>query len=463
VEASWFDAGSAFVVFDDHRRSNWTTYVYATTDYGKTWKSLATDEIDGFAHVIRQDRVSENLLFVGTEFGLFFSLDGGGSWTKWTKGLPTAPVRDVGIHPREHDLIIGTHGRSAYIIDDISPLRTLSDEILKKRLHLFDLTDAIHFRRGRLSAISSAGDTEFKGTNKTLGAAFSYVLNPVEKKEGEKPERDESAMGRRAMTRPGGKSDVKITILDAEGKKVRSLDGTEEKGINRVYWDMTHEPPPPPPGMPAYFRRFVRGLSALPGAYTVKVRYHDSEVSGVFQVLNDPRLNIDTETLKENFKIGEEVMALSSILRRARKEIGETRKLIHTIRDYGKGNKSPEWLAVKKSCGELEKKLTTLSEKISPDTSKIQGISDRSAGLNSQVRMLSYAGGRSHLPLTQAVKVKYKKVKADVLKFMEEFNRFYTDDVARLQKSVEESGFSLFKEFEPLSLEAKAKKRKEDK
>ena len=255
---------------------------------------------------------------------------------------------------------------------------------------------------------------------------------------------------------------VNVKCRITEGNKVRSLNGTEKKGINRVYWDMTHDPPPPPPGMPAYFRRFVRGLGALPGTYTVKVKYHDSEASNAFEVLNDPRLKIDPQTLKENFKMGKEVQALSSALTRARKEIGATRKLIQTIRDHGKGTKSPKWLAVKKTSAELEKKLAALSEKISPDTSKIQGISDRSAGLSSQVRMLGYAGGRSHLPLTQAVKVKFKKVRAEVVKFMEEFNKFYAEDVAGFRSLVEESGFSLFKKFEPLNLETKPKKKKED-
>lgn len=111
VEASKFDAATAYVVFDDHRRSNWTTYVYVTHDFGKTWKSLDTPEIDGFVHVIEEDTVNKNLLFLGTEFGLYVSFNGGKNWMKWTSGLPAVPVRDLAVHPRENDLIIGTHGR----------------------------------------------------------------------------------------------------------------------------------------------------------------------------------------------------------------------------------------------------------------------------------------------------------------------------------------------------------------
>jgi len=122
IEASHHEPGTAFVVFDDHRRSNWTPYVFMTTDFGATWKNLASSTIDGFIHVIREDPVQKNLLFLGTEFGLYVSFDRGKEWMKWTNGLPTVPVRDLVIHPLDNDLVIGTHGRSLYILDDIQPL-----------------------------------------------------------------------------------------------------------------------------------------------------------------------------------------------------------------------------------------------------------------------------------------------------------------------------------------------------
>jgi len=159
VEASKFEAATAYVVFDDHRRANWTSYVFVTHDYGKTWKSLATPEIDGFVHVIEEDTVNKNLLFLGTEFGLFVSLNGGENWMKWTHGVPTVPVRDLAVHPRENDLIIATHGRSLYIIDDISPLREISEDLVQEKLHLFKVPDACQFQQGRLSSYQSHGDT----------------------------------------------------------------------------------------------------------------------------------------------------------------------------------------------------------------------------------------------------------------------------------------------------------------
>jgi len=113
-----------------------------------------------------------------TEFGLFVTLDGGQKWMKWTHGVPTVPVRDIGVHPRENDLIIGTHGRSIYIIDDISPLREISDEVVGKKLHVFAVPDAHQYVSGCLSSHQSPGDTPFTGENRRTGAAITYHLIP---------------------------------------------------------------------------------------------------------------------------------------------------------------------------------------------------------------------------------------------------------------------------------------------
>ena len=137
IEASKFDAGTAYAVFEDHQRSNWTTYIYKTENFGKKWESLAKNDPTvpkeknspeqwGFVHVIEQDPVNKNLLYLGTEFGLFISFDDGKNWLKWKHGVPTVPVRALIVHPRDHDLVIGTHGRAAYILDDVRPLRSIS-------------------------------------------------------------------------------------------------------------------------------------------------------------------------------------------------------------------------------------------------------------------------------------------------------------------------------------------------
>src|SRR6185436_11699665 len=126
IKASRQAAGTAFVVFDDHRRSNLATYVVRTDDYGKTWRSLSTPELRGYAQAIEQDPVDPNLLFLGTEFGLWVSIDAGKSWSPWRQGVPTVGVYDLVVQPRDGDLVVATHGRALYVIDDIRPLRHLT-------------------------------------------------------------------------------------------------------------------------------------------------------------------------------------------------------------------------------------------------------------------------------------------------------------------------------------------------
>jgi photosystem II stability/assembly factor-like uncharacterized protein len=463
VEASKFEAATAYVVFDDHRRSNWTTYVYVTRDFGKTWESLTTPEIDGFVHVIEEDTVNRNLLFLGTEFGLYVSFNRGKNWMKWTHGVPTVAVRDLAVHPRENDLIIGTHGRSIYIIDDISPLREISGDLFNKKLHLFEIQDAFQYQQGRLSSYLSPGDTAFTGENKAMGACITYHLIPSERK-AEEPEPEQEGerrqmggmaqFGRPGMTQPTS-SRVKITVEDSEGKTVNTLDGTENKGINRVYWDLREQDPERDEARE--FRRFGMrgGLEVLPGEYTVKIKYDDQEVSQSLIVKSDPRLDVDLEVLKANYEMGKKAQQLSTAITDAGKQLEETKKAVKTVMETARAKDTPKAEELMKAARDLEAKLKELSEALNPTPPK-QGIADRSAGLRSQVRrammMITRAGIE---PISQAAKVKYDKVKVKADAFLKKFNEVYQTDVENFKKLLEESGFSLFKPFKPLELEDK--------
>jgi photosystem II stability/assembly factor-like uncharacterized protein len=473
VEASKFDAATAYVVFDDHRRSNWTPYVYVTHDFGETWKSLVTPEIDGFVHVIEEDTVDKNLLFLGTEFGLYVSFNGGKNWMKWTNGMPTVPVRDLVVHPRENDLIIGTHGRSIYIIDDISPLREISEDLLKKKLHLFKVQDAHQYQQGRLSSYLSPGDTAFAGENKEAGTCITYYLIPVEHKEeeSESEKRDEMRqrmaermrqMGRMGPSRPGEmprptSSRVSITIEDSQGKTIRSLNGTEIKGINRIFWDFREQPPQADESRESrgFGFRMRGGLTILPGDYVVKIKYDGQEVSQAFTVKSDPRLKVDMDVLKANYEMGKKAQQLSTAITEAGNRIEETKKAVQTVIGTTRANRTPETRDLVKAARDLEKKLKELSETLNPTPPK-QGIADRSAGLRSQVMVVVMMIMRvGNEPIDQAATVKYEKVKAKVEAFLERLNDVYQTDVENFKKLLKESGFSLFKPFKPLKLEGK--------
>jgi photosystem II stability/assembly factor-like uncharacterized protein len=325
VKPSPFDAGAAFVVFDDHRRSNWTPYVFVTTDYGKSWRSLATKDLRGYALAIEPDPVDRNLLFLGTEFGLWVSEDFGASWMPFRHGLPAAvSVMALAIQPREGDLVVGTHGRALYVIDDIAALRGLRASALREPLHLFPVAPAQQHTVPPGPGARGAGSGEFKGENRPYGAIVTYALDlpglkypkgthgargaaaadhPTRPRQaaartaGEevKPSGENLPPAAEAGAKPAaperegeekGEAKVKIEIRDAAGRLVRTFEGPAELGVNRAVWDLQPRPFREPPRERSEFERGVPEVR--PGLYAVAVRFRGHEAKGTVKVLPDP-------------------------------------------------------------------------------------------------------------------------------------------------------------------------------
>ena len=248
VEASHFDEGTAYVAIDGHRNDIFAPFLFMTTDYGKSWKSITANlPRNGPVKVVREDPANKNLLFAGTEFGFYISFDRGGRWTKFMPGLPTVAVDDILIHPRERDLIIGTHGRSIYVMDDIRPLEELTTEVRSKELHLFTIRPAQEFHYLPGSETQSAKGI-FKAPNPPFGATISFFL--------------------KRYTGEG----YAITIADSKGKTVRSLSGTPVPEINRVVWNLQPEPEGDGDGGGDGQPKFVK-----PGEYTVTLSVGDKK------------------------------------------------------------------------------------------------------------------------------------------------------------------------------------------
>jgi photosystem II stability/assembly factor-like uncharacterized protein len=264
VEPSRFDAGTCYVAIDAHRANDWKPYIFVTRDFGATWQSVSNNLPVGNVNVIREDLKNKNLLFVGTEYGLYISLDGGAEWKRFMTGLPVVRVDDLVIHPRENDLVVGTHGRSVYILDDITPLQQMAGAT-GKDAHLFDVRPGTQWLRDATLGRYIGGAKNFVAENPQPGTAVSYYLKSA----------------------PSG--DVKITISDITGKVVRSIDGTKETGINRVRWDLRTDPPPRPQGNPqGQFggggggggRRFQPiGQPVEPGVYMLKLSVDGKELT----------------------------------------------------------------------------------------------------------------------------------------------------------------------------------------
>lgn len=391
VEPSKFDAGTAFVVLDDHRRSNWTPYVYRTTDYGKTWKSLVTDDIRGYCLVLEQDPVDRNLLFLGTEFGLYFSVDAGKSWARFEHGLSAVGVRDLVVHPREHDLVIGTHGRAAYVIDDIRPLRGLSERVLAEPLHLFEVPPAQQYRVKQTGASRFPGATEFRGKNRPYGALISYSLNveglphPDEDAERERKQALRDAepgdeKGDEADADEEPEAEIEISLPD--GEVIRHFKAKAVLGINRAVWNLNRDAFDEPPHEGPRWRE-PQGPAVIPGDYRVTVRYGEHSATAPLAVEADPRFAIPPADrrakLDAQLRVGELQERAVAAIRRVSDAREDVALVVARAEFAGRDEGWPDdkkrlqepFKALVEAGGELKKALDAVEKKLwSPPASK---------------------------------------------------------------------------------------------
>ncbi|HKA60763.1 MAG TPA: hypothetical protein VKD28_19270, partial [Gemmatimonadales bacterium] len=268
VDAGHFAAGTIYATFDLHTFGDMRPYAYRSTDFGKTWTPLVAPDspVRGYAHVIKEDLVNPNLLFLGTELGLWISLDGGKQWAHYKGGdLPAVAVRDLAIHPRDHDLVIGTHGRGIWIVDDITPLRALTPEILATPAAFLPGRPTV--QRLQSSGGWVNGDAMYVGPNPPSDAVITYY------------QRRRHIFG-----------DMKLEVYDASGKLLGTIPTSKRRGLNRATWSMRLAPPRVPPAASAAFGA-VFGPRVLPGTYTVKLTKDTATYSTQLAIEPDPRGN----------------------------------------------------------------------------------------------------------------------------------------------------------------------------
>ncbi|HEX5134039.1 MAG TPA: glycosyl hydrolase, partial [Thermoanaerobaculia bacterium] len=269
VEASTYEEGAAFATFDGHMTGDMKTWVYKTADFGKTWKSLATADLKGYAHVVKQDPVNPNLLFLGTESGLFVSLDGGASWAAFRAGMPAVAVRDLEIQRRDGDLLIATHGRGIYILDDLEPLRALTPKVLESDVAFLPTRPAA-LAIPASPEVGWSGDGNFSGRTLPELARITYYL------------KKRHIIG-----------DLKLEISDPDGKLVSTINGGKRKGINRVEWAMRGSTPRYAPGtgqIPSFAS--LVGPRVLAGTYKVKMIKGKDTYSTDLKVVYDRRSRV---------------------------------------------------------------------------------------------------------------------------------------------------------------------------
>ncbi len=289
ITASEHNEGEAFVVVNNYRLGDYSAYLFRTTDYGKSWERIIDDnDVWGYVLCFVQDPVQPNLMFAGTEYGLYVSFDDSDTWNKWTVNYPTVSTYDMAIQTRENDLVIGTFGRSIWIIDDIVPLREMArsgNEIIKQDLVLFDPPEATMAETKNLPGYYFRADAMYEGDNKPDEAMISFYT-----------------------AADGNDEKVNLYVLNSEGDTLRKMETEYNKGVNRILWNYTMDPPEMPGmirdeesgGRRAGFG-FRGGARVLPGKYKLVLCKDDISTTADINVKNDPRMpEPDIEAIKKN-------------------------------------------------------------------------------------------------------------------------------------------------------------------
>jgi photosystem II stability/assembly factor-like uncharacterized protein len=263
LEASRFAQGRVYLTVNNYRNDDYENYLFVSEDYGESWADITSDlPADLALRTTREDPRNPEVLYLGSEFGLFYSMDRGEHWIEIESGLPTTPVNDVVIHPRDNDLIVGTHGRGVWILDNINALQELNADILDAPFHLFSIEAAEQIRYE--SEKGHNGNMIFRGTNPTAGAIIDFWLG----EEGE---------------------ELSLRILNDQGREVAEVRAPDAMGMNRAAWNLRHTEPGQNSTQPP------RGPLVVPGTYTVRLEGNGMVSEQEVEVREDPRLDIDPQ------------------------------------------------------------------------------------------------------------------------------------------------------------------------
>ena len=392
VDPGRFDGGTCYVALDLHQVDNRDPFLFKTTDYGRTWRAIASDIPKSplsYAHVVREDPFRKGLLYAGTENGLYVSFDDGGHWQPLQSRLPHAPVYWLTVQEHFHDLVVGTYGRGFYILDDLTPLEQLNDGVRSSAVHLFSPRPAYRFRSGPIPALAPVGTA--MGQNPPYGASIQYWLKEPVKGGPPEGEPEPSA----ADTAPAGvrtpkKRPVEITIWDSAGQKIRSILTTNKAGVNRAVWDLRYEPSEEvrlrttPAGNPHLWeekrfrgkdRRAIyyygtdtpkKGPLVPPGTYTAKLTVNGQEQTAKLEVRKDPRSAATDADLAASAKFSRDVYAMTNDAARMINQIEWTRKQLEDVRKMLSAAKADP--ALSGPVEELERRARTVQDRLMQPT-----------------------------------------------------------------------------------------------
>jgi len=449
IDASPSDVNSAYVAVDFHEVENNKPYVFKTHDGGKTWTSIAHGlPQEDPARVVREDPNRKGFLVLGTDTGVFYSSDDGAHWTPIKSNFPTVPIYDVKFIKKTHDLVVATHGRGLFVLDDITPLEESGADLAKSDFHLYPLQPAVNWHSWSKHGFASGG---YVAPNPMSGAVITYYL-PAEIK-------DNKENSDRPRRRAQGETAVKITVSDSSGQVIRTMYGPSKYGVNRAAWNLRYDgpkklnflPPPERGDEEEFFFDPSIGPNALPGTYKIAVTVNGKTETQTVEVGMDPRFKFDDNALRAQFNLGlqlrDEVSALHNALNRLNslhKQIASLQELLGP--DEGQdGATNVSYRPVLEQARALDKKIIAMQDplynsEIQPgsqdDIHYLQRFQNRLQGMMRSVMGSSGEAPRD-IQLEEAAEVR-KQLDTELARI----NNFLNTDVAAFNKQAVEHGAS---------------------
>ena len=432
IKASNKQAGTAFLVANDYRRFNYTPYVFKTTNYGKSWERIVDEkDVFGYTLSIVEDIETEDLLFLGTDDGLYYSINAGEKWAKFdAEVFPTVPTKDLIIHPREHDLVIGTFGRAIWVMDDIRPLReiAINPEVLDKKMHLFNPPNAYLTKYQQPTGSRFGADAIYNAENRKYGSMLTYFYKVEDKK---------------------AKDSLSLKIYDDE-RLIRTLKAKapSETGLHRWYWNLTEKGVERPTRKEVKSKVEPSGVSVMPGKYKV-VLGTASETSEVNVVVRtDPRLDLSEQAIEDRYKYSK---TIEGYLQQVTLAVNQLKASKNTLATYKKriGKKDEKANKV------LVERIAAASENIDSIMDLFIGKEDKRQGIvrnpeNSVVKRIytasRYIRSRPY-GITDTEKALVKHASNDLKIALKQTNSFFEENWEDLKTSIEAIELTEFKEI----------------
>ncbi|HVF66806.1 MAG TPA: hypothetical protein VM914_04035 [Pyrinomonadaceae bacterium] len=435
VEPSRVNEDLVYVSFDRHMLDDRRPYVYKTADGGRTFQNITGNlPANAYVWVVREDPKNPRLIYAGTELGLYASYNGGGSWTSLAlKNLPSVAVHDIIVHPRANDIILATHGRSLYILDDATPVQQLTPEVTREDVHLFDVRPALRYAT-RMTRYG-VGDKAFAGQNPPYGALVSYYLR----------------------TKPDDKTKLKLQILDSAGKMISEIENVaKERGLNRVSWNLRYGGPTvrrPPTDEEVQFTGGPRGPQVLPGTYTVRLLVGDKTYERKIEVRLDPTVGGVTsaelrETLEMELRLRDMQTATNNALHALDSLKSQIEFIEKTVRDRLGADEVPKELS--DALAAQKKRVEELQNRLAQPEGGL-GFEGR-AQLVDRIGGLFFTLDSSNAAPTPAARELYGDLQKEFDTKVGEVNKFLSESVPQLNDALRRVGAPTLMTGKPIEM-----------